>query len=118
MPDILPTFTKEQTAFIEALKQQTGISKIVTRLEQPSGTENLIFVLPTPTEQNAFADDGLDEFPLFPEWYDLSITILTATMLPAEEYFIKGYIYSNLQRKFAGSKIAIAYDVQFDKEAE
>ena len=113
-------YNADVQAFIKELQKLTGIETVVTRLRQTVGQDDVIIVLPTAQEQNAFVDDGLQEWnePLFPEWHDISVSVLTSELLPKKSYFPSGYHYSNLKRQFAGTKIAVTYDVAFDNPQE
>lgn len=113
-------YSKDVQEFIEKLKKSTGVYNVDTRVKQSVGQADVIFILPTAQEQNAFVDDGLQEWnePLFPEWNDISVSVLTSKLLPKKNYFPSGYHYSNLKRQFAGTKIAVTYDVAFDNPQE
>lgn len=109
--NVLPNLTDDQKDYLEKLKAQTGVTTVISRLEIPSGSDDLIIVLPSATQLNGYADDDGQLF--FPNWDDLDVVVVTDTMLTPKDYQVFGYRVSSLERSFLGNKIAIKMAVKF-----
>lgn len=109
--DVLPNLTERQKEYIEKLKTQTGISTVISRLTMPSGSDDLIIILPSPAELNGYYDD--DGVLFFPDWDDLNVIVVSDQLFSPQTYQVLGFRVSSMERKFIGNKIAVDMAVRF-----